>query len=33
MAKGLDCGTAYYIAATEKSMKKLRVRLKPKKIN
>ena len=22
MAKGLDCGTAYYIAATDKSIKK-----------
>ena len=24
MAKGLDCGTSYYITATEKSMKKQR---------
>ena len=24
MAKGLDCGTSYYIAATEKSIKKQR---------
>ena len=24
MAKGLDCGTSYYIAATDKSIKKQR---------
>ena len=24
MAKGLDCGTTYYIAATDKSIKKQR---------
>ena len=24
MAKGLDCGTSYYIAATDKSLKKQR---------
>ena len=28
MAKGLDCGTSYYIAATEKSIKNLKQNLK-----